>query len=354
MLYFYKGKQIMNRTYLLVIVFFILGGATAWYLRSSDAARTTLAGWDRDFKVENTGEIHKIFLADRKGETITLERNSDLWQYNGKWRARPNAMENILDAIRRVEMKYKPPQAMVEHMVKDLATNGIKVELYDRDEKLIKAYYVGGATADERGTYMIMEGAEQPYVTHIPSWEGNLRFRYNLKGDDWRDRTIFPFEEETLQSVSIEYPKQRNKSFRAIKKEGGYEVKPFHDITPETNLPLSQSNTAFFFESVPTLQAEAFENGNPVRDSITRLVPFAIITVKANSDRQRTVRLYPILPKKVLDPETGLWKGPEEVERYFAEISNGDFMLVQHRVFRRILWAYPFFFDGAATPEQLQ
>ena len=64
-------------------------------------------------------------------------------------------------------------------MVKSLASEGIKVELYDRKGEKIKAYYVGGATPDERGTYMIMENAEEPYVAHIPSWEGNLRFRFN-------------------------------------------------------------------------------------------------------------------------------------------------------------------------------
>jgi hypothetical protein len=335
----------MKFTRLLLIIFVVLGGATAWYLLSEEDQGTTLAGWDRDFKVENTDRIHKIFLADRKGETVTLERHSDSWRYNGKWKARPNAMENLLDAVRRVEMKYKPPRAMVEHMVKDLATNGIKVELYDENEELIKAYYVGGATADERGTYMIMEGAEQPYVTHIPSWEGNLRFRYNLKGDDWRDRTIFPIKEDIIKSVSIEYPKQKNQSFRAFKKKGHYEVEPFFDFTPIMDLPLSLWNTEFFFMSIPTLEAEAFENDNPVQDSITQLVPFAIITLTDLNDNQRTVRLFPIMPKKVLDPETGQWKGPTEVERYFAEISNGDFMLVQHRVFRRILWGYKFFFE---------
>ncbi|MCB9291126.1 MAG: hypothetical protein H6560_27725 [Lewinellaceae bacterium] len=49
-------------------------------------------------------------------------------------------------------------------MVESLATEGMKVELYDKDGGLLKAYYVGGSTSDERGTYMIMEGAEQPYV----------------------------------------------------------------------------------------------------------------------------------------------------------------------------------------------
>ena len=97
-------------------------------------------------------------------------------------------------------------------MVSNLATEGIKVEIYDRQDELIKTYYVGGAPPDERGTYMMLEGFEQPYVAHIPGWDGNLRFRYNLVGDEWRSRILFPGELEEIESVSIAYPRQRSKS----------------------------------------------------------------------------------------------------------------------------------------------
>jgi len=345
----------MNKTLSLLVLFILLGGMTFWYLNRGADERTTLSGWDRDFKVEDTDQIYKIFLADRQGERITLERRSDDWLYNGQWKARANAMENLLDAVSRLEMQFKPPLAMVDGMVRDLATNGIKVELYDRQGELIKAYYVGGATADERGTYVIREGAEQPYVAHLPGWVGNLRFRYNLKGDDWRDKSLFDLDPAAIREVAVEYPKQKNKSFRVEQSAGAYLVRPFYDITPTIDEEPVRGLVSAFLTGFESLGAEAFENSNPRRDSVRQLVPFSIITVTDQQGARRSVRLFPILPKRGPFDSPPL-EGADVVERYFADVSNGDFMLVQHRVVKKILWAYPFFFEAPqnnrTTPEQ--
>ena len=34
-----------------------------------------------------------------------------------------------------------------------------------------------------------------------------------------------------------------------------------------------------------------------------------------------------------------------ETERFFAATDRGDFLLVQNRVFRKVFWGYPFFFE---------
>lgn len=333
-----------RNTLLLLITFGLLGAVTTWYLVTQSDDKTTLAGADRAFAVDNIDEIHKIFIADRQGESTTLERKDGYWIYNGKYKARPNAMENLLDAILRVQVKFKPPTAAVDNMVRDLAANGLKVELYNKNDQLLKSYYVGGSTPDERGTYMIMAEAEQPYVTYIPSWEGNLRFRYNLKGEDWRDKTIFNVNQDDIQSVSVEYPKQRNKSFRLEREGNGFQVKPFYEVTPVMNRPLNAAKIESYLEGFKNLAAEAFENKNPRRDSILKLVPFSIISVTDKAGNETVVKLYPIFPEA--NPEATQLPGADAVERYFADVNNGqDFMLIQHRVFSKILWGYDFFFE---------
>jgi hypothetical protein len=324
----------MKRTTLFLILFSLLGSATAWYVLSKPDDKTSLAGADRRFKVENTDEIYKIFIADRKGEQTTLERKAGFWQYNGKYTANPNVMNTLLDAIGRMEIAYKPPTAAVQNMIKNLATEGIKVEIYNKNNKLLKSYYIGGATADERGTYAILDGAEQPYVVSIPGWEGNLRFRFNLKGDDWRDKTVFAEKAENIQSVTVEYPKNRNKSFRLERNSNSYQVKPFYPITPIINHPYKPGSAERYLEGFRSLGAEAFENENPRRDSVRQLVPFSIITLQNKQGVEKTVRLFPIFTVS------------NQAERYLAELSTGDFMLVQHLVFAKVLWGYEFFFEN--------
>ena len=339
----------MTRTLILLVLVLLLGGGTFWFLSNKEDEKTTLAGWDRDFSVENVDAIQKIFLADRYNERVTLERKKDYWIYNGEYRANPNVVENLLDAIRRVEMKYKPPKNAVKPMIESLATEGIKVEIYNKKDELIKAYYVGGATADERGTYMIRDGAEEPYVVHIPSWEGNLRFRYNLRGANWRDKTIFQADMGEIQAVSVEYPKQRNRSFRLEKDGSDYAITPFFDINQPTNRPYKKGSAEQYligFEK--PMIAEGFENRNPKRDSVIQTVPFSVVTITKKDSSQIAARFFPIYVQGEIDPKTNTYLTAGSIERYFVEITEEEtssFMLVQHRVFQRAFWAYEFFFQ---------
>ena len=305
---------------------------------------TSLLVADRKFAVEEK-KIGKIFIADRRGNTTTLEKVNGTWLLEGKERVRQNAMANLLDAVTRIQVEYKPPQAAEEHMIKDLAANGIKVEIYDSKEKLLKAYYVGGSTQDERGTFAIMEGSENPYVTHIPNWSGNLRFRYNLTGDDWRDKTLLNHEEADIARITIEYPKQQDKSFKLTKSGRNIEVQPFYDITPSINRPFNQASLQAYVLKFEKVVAEAFENDNPVKDSIRNNLPFSIITVEDQDGRSTKLELFPIFPKNTAtDPKTGMPLVNDAVERYFVNRNDKDFMLAQHRLVREVLWAYESFF----------
>ena len=336
----------MKRIIILLAVFALLGGATAWYMTSKDDVNDSMSELraERDFATDPE-TVYKVFIADRQGENTTLERKKGYWLYNGQWRANPGAIENLMGAIGAVQMKYKPPQAAVKPMINDLATQGIKVELYDKKDELIKTYYVGGAPADERGTYMIMEGAENPFVTHIPNWTGNLRFRYNLSGDEWRDKTVFSYELEDIQSVSVEYPKQKNKSFILTKDGRDYSIKPFYDITPESTKPYKKGSAENFLIGFEQLIAESFKNEKEEKDSISQQIPFTIISLTDVNGNTKEVKFHPLLPNHSVDSKTGAIFSGGDVERYFADCNTGDFMMVQHRVFQKIFWAYEFFFS---------
>lgn len=339
----------MKNTLILLMLFLILGGGTAWYLLTQKGETTSLANQDYHFEVEDTDQIHKIFLADRKGNQTTLERKNGYWLYNGKYRARPNAIENLLDAVKRVRMKNRLTNAAVPVVVKSLATHGIKVELYDKSGDAIKKYYVGGTTNTNEGTYMIMEDSDMPYVTHIPSWVGSLRPRYFLTGDQWRDKTIFGIEPDAIASVSVEYPLQRNKSFKLEVKGGEIEVKPFYDLSQPIAKPLNPSMAQAYLVGFRSLVAEAFQNGHEDREETTAKIPFSIVTILDKNGNERSAQFHPIYlytddGKLLMDSDV---MGAEtSVERYHVLTNNDDFMLVQHGVFRGIFWSYDAFFKS--------
>lgn len=322
------------------LLFLLLGAASTWYWMQEKKGVGDPLAEERRFAVEES-RIGKIALVWRDGEIVRLTRNGSEWQYNGRWKARPTAMANLLDAITRITIAYKPAQAAVPQMVKNLATEGIKVEIYDPSGKLLKVYYVGGATPDERGTFVIREGYEQPYVAELPGWAGNLRFRYNLRGEDWRDRSVFAEDPDAIRWVSIEYPRQRNMSFRLEKKQGRFEVAPFYPNTPKNALPMRPGAAEAFLVGFEQLGAEAFENDYPYQDSIRQMLPFAEIALGYAKEGEKKVRFYPL--SNPADPAGVPANG--ETERFFAATDQGDFLLVQNRVFRKVFWGYPFFFE---------
>lgn len=330
----------MKKTLLLAALFLVLGGG-AWYALNKKSQSGSRTSWDMNFAVPNTGDIYKIFLADRKGRTATLERKEDYWLYNGKARARPTAISTLLETIAKLNVWYIPPKSAENAMIRSLAAEGIKVEIYDKDNKLMKSYYVGGVTNDEHGTYMMMEGAEQPYVVHIPSFVGQLRVRYLLGDDEWTDRTIFREKPEEIQSVTVEYPQRKSESFRLEKTDKAeYFVTPFYSTTPVIRQPLRKGVPEAYLLSFEQLGAEGFETDNPLRDSVTALVPFVIVTVKKTDGEEKQVRFWPVEVQQTRE-------GMPYVHRYFAEVNKSAFLLIQEGVFGPIFRGYSFFYETA-------
>lgn len=330
----------MKRTLLLAALFVVLGGS-AWYafnLKNNKSG--TRVSWDMDFAVRNTDEIGKIFIADRKGQTATLVREKDKWTLNGKYKARPTAIKVLLETINRINVRYIPPAQAVESMVREIAVEGIKVEIYDLQGKAMKTYYIGGVTNDEHGTIMIMEGSEQPYVMHIPSFIGSLRVRYMVKEEEWRDRAVFNEKPEEIQEIKVEYPQQKSESF-ILEKTGTaeYKVRPFFSTTPASKNPQRKGRAEGYLVQFENMGAESFETAYPLRDSVQQLVPYALFTIKKTDGTEKFVRFWPTETNYY--PETG----KPYVVRYFTDINKESFLLTQDVVFMPVFKGYSYFFE---------
>lgn len=330
----------MKRTLLLAVLFLVLGGS-AWYaLNKKQNQKGTRVSWDMDFPVQNTNEIGKIFIADRKGQTATLERQKDKWIYNGKFQARTTAMDLLLETVSKLNVQYIPPDVATDGMVKEIAADGLKVEIYDRGGKAMKVYYIGGVTSDGHGTIMMMEGSEHPYVMHIPSFIGQLRVRYGVGDEFWRDRTIFEEKPEDIQQIDVEYPQRKSDSFVLEKKgDAEYAVRPYFSTTPASPKPQRKGVAEGYLLQYEKLGAEADESTNPYRDSVSMLVPFVIITVKKTDGTSKQVRFWPT------EISYEAISGRPYVHRYFAEVNKESFMLTQERVFGPIFRGYKYFFE---------
>lgn len=337
----------MKKTNLiLLLILFFLGGA-AWWIFSRQNNHNLDSGGDWEFAIADTAKIYKVFIADRDGKTITLNRqNRAQWTINGKHLVRQDAIKNVLVAFHNFQVAFRLPRPMVKTVVEDIATTGLKCEAYDKNGKLLKCFYLGGLSQEESATFAIQCEANEPYAINLKTgFIGAIRARFFMDSMDWRDRTIFSERLENIESASIEYPMQKDKSFKLNAKGGNYEVEPFYAMQLKSPAPLNKGLVEAFLMSFSKQVAEGFENTNPQRDSVSANIPFAIISMKNKSGETKTVKLHPIVTVNRSGEELKDGQQQMMVERYFANCSNGDFMMVQHQAFEKMLWAYQGFFQ---------
>ncbi len=337
----------MTRTLYLLIAVVLLGGGTWWIVTSGQTPeKVGDRAVERQFGYADVDDLSRIFVADRSGHSITLTRGGITgWLADGK-PANENVLKNLLQAVKTIEVQSLPTQKAIPNMIQSLATSGILVQLYDRDDRKVRGYYIGGSTSDERGTFGIVEGSENPYIVHLAGWTGNLRHRFNLWDDEWRDRVYFRADPDQVELLSIDYPKQRNKSFRLERTGNNFRISPLYETgQPAREIPRGVAEGILVrYES---FYVNRYENQD--QESITQareLLPFAVITLKEKDKDAQEMRIYPRFTGLTLgqDPKTGAMSQSNTLEAYTAFINGGqDWVLLNVETTQPLLVAYDSF-----------
>jgi len=169
----------------------------------------TLKGEMGEFAIVDTASVTKIFMADMRNNQVLLTKNSPgEWMLNDSLKARKEGLDLLLKTMSNLAVKAPVPKKSYNSVIKRLATNSIKVEIYQKKyrvdlfnwiklfphEKLTKVYYVGNATPDNMGTFMLLDGSDVPFVVYEPGFRGFVAARYTAATNDWRDHQIFKTE----------------------------------------------------------------------------------------------------------------------------------------------------------------
>ena len=329
-------------TIILLLLIVALSGLVYWVVTKEDKSIKKLS-YERSFGIEDASEINKIFLAHRSGETFKLEKKGGTWEVNDSFEVFAPSINIFLATLENIEVKYTPPSTAVEQIKRGFISYGIKTELYGKNDRHLKTFYIGGLTKDERGTYAIMEGSENPFVVHIPFFEGNLRSRFAMKLKDWRNRFLFQEELEDISRVTIDYPRAVNFSFSLGQNEGNYSLERVSEKSGEE--PLKRGVAEAYLHAFEKIGCEAFENGHVLKDSISQLIPYATLTLEKKDGKTKWIKLYPInedTGKVDLSPE---YLGSGKPFRYFGVFNDEDFVLIQQLTIGNALKTYQWFAD---------
>lgn len=314
----------MKSNKLTILLVAILIAITAYfvYTRTAGTIRKEL----RDFAVKDIEAVTKIFLADKKGNQTTLEKQPNgKWIINGKYPAQQDAVVILLQTIKQVEVRSPVGKAAYNNVIKELGTDGNKIEIFAGDD-LIKTYYVGQPTQDMLGTFMFLENSSVPFVTHIPGFDGFLSTRYTAKTDDWRSKLIFNYSEAEIKNITITDPKDTAQSFR-LEKTG----EDFSLFIPASN---TQPTEVFKSKIIAYLNRflrlgyewEEFKIAQNVKDSMLATTPYKTLQLINTQGKTDKITFYrkPTRAGTLTsnDQETGKLR-PFDGDRMFA-LWNSD------------------------------
>jgi len=263
---------------------------------------------------------------------------------NGKYLVSQNVMDNMLDAIKNVQIDYVPPNNAREEIMKGFLKHGIKVEIFNKRGKKIKAYYIGSSPTDGRGSYYVMDGYDIPFVMKLPTVEGNIHTRFNYTLEQYRDLTVVAIPRENIQSVEVSYPFNKKFSFKLEAQQ----VSPLHPFQKRINGVQDMILTETYLAGFTQKFAEYIENKNPAKADVIAQTPFCEMRItKTSGDTEELTFYYFPDPDNMSYEATANFTDnfkENKAERFFIMTSQGDFYLAQLGLFQDILWKYDAFF----------
>ena len=279
---------------------------------------------EKKFSISEIEKIDKIFLSDRKGNNITLQKDNNIWTVNNKYNVRNDAISTLLSTIQKISIQRPVPETGYNNVIKQLATTGVKVEIYYNNK--IKTYTVGGSTSNHLGTYMLMANADNPYIVHIAGFNGFLSPRYGIQGyeldiNNWRDNTVFKINTELISEISLIDLQENNKSF-TIK------TKPLLLIDINNNdIKYDLDKVIKYLNNFSQLNSENFK-GNDIDISNEKLIYRLKII---HNNKVDVLEAYTF--SKINNNSNN---SKPNVERMYARLNNGEFLLIQNYVFNKV------------------
>jgi len=294
----------------------------------------------RDFAVEDTSSVDKLFLADKENNTILLERKNGYWALNSRYEARPDLVDLLLKTMARIRVKEPVPRTSQKQIIENLAVKSVKVEVYQH-EKLTKVFYVGGPTQDSYGTYMILENSSAPFIMEIPGFRGYLSTRFSTAEIDWRSQAVFNYSFTQVARIRFENLKKPDQSFIIEQNQGQFSL-----FTLDSHRPIGSFDTLKVKEYIGNLKRKSFNKfiddvPKEWQDSIKTSNPMYILTVQDTKGAEKTVKLYNKPGWGRIDDEgKPLSNDPDN---FFMLLDSADFVYAQYYVFDPLLKELNFF-----------
>jgi len=289
----------------------------------------------RDFAIADTSNVVKIILSSKMPETAIVERiNENYWTINEDYKARKSSVFYLLKTLQRMEIAHPVPLTMRDNVLGNLAVRGIKVQVYLKNGTE-KTFYVGGENQELSATFMMLQGATDPYAVHIPGFKGYLSSRFFTAEYQWRDKTVMHFDNLDINTISMRYysPKMSEESF-VLNRESENKFS-LSNFTGTKQHELDPVKLQTYLGSFRKLNSEGFISGHLNVDSVLKVKPIFDLIVSNNKGEETQVTAYYKKAKDGTHVDGDVTM--RDPERMYARINQDDWVIIQLNSFGRVM-----------------
>jgi hypothetical protein len=334
----------MKKNIIYLVIFLVLLAFTGWFLSTTEA-NTTLEGKENyAFTVQDTAAINKIVITTKKPSRVVLIKRPQGWLVNDQIPAREEAMRTLLETLATMQLRNFVPKRMRQNVTKQLASAGKKVEIY-KNGKLAKTIFVGSATSDQLGTYMMLKNADAPYAVYIPGFNGFLNTRFIAEPHVWERRDLVHIKPRNIKEIKVTYPDSVEASFtlRSFSPDSLYVISA---ATGKALENINQNKARLFLSAFKNLRYEGAivpEDGiYKRRDSLLASTPVFTIAVKDIDSERVSVSGYHIKNayEAIIPGEPETYYDPDRLHGF---INEDRMVLLQYYGLRNVLVSVDYF-----------
>ncbi len=242
---------------------------------------------ERTFTFPDTAGIVAITLVEKHADTtfrrVDVLRRAQGWTIADTLEAFVQPVQTLLQTLVLQTVRAPVAPSAVRNVLKFLKDHRVEVTLRWKGGRE-ETFYVGGPTPDQRASYMLRPGSNQPYEVFIPGFEGYVTSRYYPDLSVWQPNTVFAAKAADLRAVQVDFYGEPGESWRLERSLPGG---PWRLATEE---PLDSAKAADYLLAY-TGPFYADELANP--DSLSGLEPLAEVRLLLWSEKAYHFTVYP-------------------------------------------------------------
>ncbi len=320
---------------------------------------------ERDFSIDREEEPVLVRLEKPGEDALTLEkRPAGNWFVDASYLADDRVIEDLLAALRFMEVRRPLPSEDRQQLSKKLEEQGTRVQVYVRRhwlnlpwslqifprQQLLRDYLILPGEDADGGTIMRMAHAEMPYKVHLPGLPADLHEVFVPEAASWRTTRVANLSPAEIASVRVMVHDKSSEGYR-WDLDGAEEPALFNHSGDR--IPREQIKSDLlpaYFHQIRRLRFERLLSGTadqPPGDLLTGEVFFTLVIddVYGNSTKMDFFKRMPpddgtLIPKDIsYDPN-----------RFYLQVNDGDYALAQYVTFQPVIRPLSWFLKNADHP----